>query len=587
MSFNPKDKSDIQDLKKSMELSQRQMEHTRETRRKMIVEYAGQNYSTDAQKMVPTNFLEQAVSTYLRMTAAKRPAALVTTDSPDLRATEAELQIGVNDVIKAIDLESKIDRWVLDGIFSMGIMKVGLKPSDTELVIDDYSAANSDIFAETVDLDEWVHDMFGRHFENVRYQGHRVRSLMDNVRDGDFFDGEAKDLLQPVSRLSNRLGAHGEFKVENISKGQGVGIEDDRHVWTEWWEMWIPSDNLIVFLPTWRDDKVLKVVEWNGPEWGPYNFLTFGSVPNNILPLSPVQNIFDLHDLANHLFRKLGRQAERLKKITGFRGSATEDAERLNQANDGESFHMEDPAGINEMQLGGISRETLAMFLQTREQFNAMAGNIDALAGLESGAPTLGQDRLLTQAASRKIIDMQDRVVKATRRVMESIAFWYWDDPLDNRVLIREIGGIKFPTKLRRDGKFTNFRIEIDPFSMRDESPQEKLGKLQAIVQGVLLPLLPLMQSQGIIFDVEEYLDLVEKFTGLTELKRLLKFSSGDRLEQSPQESPFRAQPPVKEKESGSPRGGRSATGSGRVLQDVLLGGSPQANEMAQLVGAA
>jgi hypothetical protein len=90
-------------------------------------------------------------------------------------------------------------------------------------------------------------------------------------------------------------------------------------------EVYLPKEQLIVTLPFgpgFGDDDVLRVVEYEGPERGPFHMLGFAYVPDNVLPVPPASIWYYLQVMGNRIARKIGRQAERMKTVLAYDGIA-------------------------------------------------------------------------------------------------------------------------------------------------------------------------------------------------------------------------------------------------------------------------
>src|SRR5690606_30707873 len=81
-------------------------------------------------------------------------------------------------------------------------------------------------------------------------------------------------------------------------------------------DVYLPEPNLVQTWAASNDftclyDEPLYEVEWDGKRpLGPYHFLNLGPTPAGTLPSSPGQNIVNLHNFVQPLFRKLRDQAE-------------------------------------------------------------------------------------------------------------------------------------------------------------------------------------------------------------------------------------------------------------------------------------
>ena len=101
---------------------------------------------------------------------ARDPQALITSRVPKLRERAKEFQLAANHVFHEIRLGRHLRECVIDAMFSMGVMKVGLRPAgqgDEESWLHDSGKP----FAEPVGLDDWVHDMTCAHKSSYNPNG--------------------------------------------------------------------------------------------------------------------------------------------------------------------------------------------------------------------------------------------------------------------------------------------------------------------------------------------------------------------------------------------------------------------------------
>ena len=253
-----------------------------------------------------------------------------------------------------------------------------------------------------------------------------------------------------------------------------------------------------------------------------------------------------MHDIANDLYCKMSGQADDQKTVYTYRGASADDAKRINDAPNNQYLRVDgNPSDIREMNLGGVDQKTMAFFLQTQQQISRFAGNLDALAGLAVQAGTLGQEEIIKASSSLRIDDMKDQVVGAVRRLIKDIAYYEWGDPLADPVIRKVIGGeaiveTSFPES--RQGEFSDYKIDIDPYSMSGKTPSGQLASMMRALNEVILPMMPLIQQQGGTFDLREFLRKYGKLANLPDLDRLVVFSNfGQEKDSSSQ--PIRQSP--------------------------------------------
>lgn len=534
MAFDPESPKDLARLRSAMTRSRTQLQPFREKRLAAVRQFVGFNYSDDgAADRVPINLLELLITTYARQLVPNDPQAGVTTRNRQLKPMAKTFELRVNDELKHMDFGESLRRVVIDSLFSVGIMKVGIAVGDP-VEIDGEQVYAQTVYADPVDLDDWVHDMSARTFSEARFCGNRYRMPLEEIRDNPMFDSKVRKLVAPSTEQTvNETGDPRIYQVSRSTYGAG-GEDADIQQQGELWDVWCPEANAVVTI--WSDGyhpllgedmKPLRVVEWTGPDCGPYHMLAMMDVPGQVMPLSPVANTLDLHELANQLYRKVARQAERQKTILAYRSGTEKDADRVRNAEDGEAVKMDSPDKAKELRFGGVDNNNFAFLLQLREQFSYFAGNLDAIAGLGPQADTLGQDRLIAASASKRLSEMGDRTIRFTRKVLRSIGYWLWSDPVGEKTLVKRVKGtdIEIPVEWKpglRRGNYLDYEIEVAPYSFVEASPQAKANFLIQYLQQVALPLAGQMEQQGVGINLQALNETISQYYNLPELLDIL-----------------------------------------------------------------
>ena len=526
--FNPNNPKHIKRLLEAARHSRKQLQPFRKHRFDAIQQYVGYNYSdTGAREIVPANLLELAVSIYVRQLVAANPQVLISTPHRELKASAVNRELAINHLIKEIRLQKTIEEFVLDAMFSVGIVKVGMVKSGV-IEIEGFPYDVGQPYAGVVSLDDWVVDMSAKRYEEAAYSGNRYRVLYDEIMESDAYMNTEK--LQPT--LKKEMNIEGEQKAESISQGTAQYDRDEYQDYVDLWDYWLPKEGLIITVPA--DDgnehaQPIRIVEWAGPESGPYHLLGFGEVSDSIMPLSPVALWRDFHDLSNEIFRKLGRQAKRQKESLVYQGTSAEDAERQVNSLDGEAIREDTPGATRVLTYGGPNQINLAFLMQMMNMFNRFSGNLDTLGGLAAQSETLGQDKLLTESASKRVQAMQDRVTGVVKEVISSLSWQLVNDPLIQLPLTKRIPGVDQSIDFvfsaeSLEGDFDDYNYDIEPFSMQYKSPATRLNTINVLMQNTVIPAIPMMGEQGIQINWDGYMRMVAKLTGMVELEDLLIF---------------------------------------------------------------
>lgn len=527
-----------QRLRNAMDYSRRRLQPFRDHRVAFVRQYVGYRYSDDGTKnKVPVNLMEMAVSVYCRALAANKPRVIVSSHKPQYKPMAYEIELALNQLLEEIQFGETMQHAVRDAMFSMGIVKVGLAYGGKMHV----AGSTLDVgqpFADTVDLDDWVHDMSARKWGECSYMGNRYRLPTEFLKQSDMFtfkNGTERMLGAPLNSDYNEFGGE---KVEVLSRGQ-EGAYDEYLQYNELWDVYVPQDQLVVTFIS--DDQgspfgePIRVVEWEGPEEGPFHILSFSEVPNNIMPVSPASLWYDLHDLYNRLYNKLGRQAERQKTLLGVQSAAGDDGERVINAQDGEAVRLDNPANAKEYAFGGPVQENLAFAIHTKDLFSWQSGNLDSIAGLGPSTDTVGQDRLIAMESSKRTAHMEDRTAHFTSGIVKALGLFLWEDPLIELPLTKRPKGsdISIPSRWtpdQREGTFWDYNIGIEPYSMQHKSPSVRVQTISQVMSSFVLPLMPQLEQQGIVVNWEGLLRTIAKYTDMHEIEDLLMFGNDSAM---------------------------------------------------------
>jgi hypothetical protein len=284
--------------------------------------------------------------------------------------------------------------------------------------------------------------------------------------------------------------------------------------------------------------------------------------------------------LANTIFRKLGRQAERQKTNPVYRAGAEAEAERRKEANDGEWVRSDDPGATNVVSSGGIDQTNLAFLLQVKDMYFTLGGNLDALGGLSPQAETLGQDQLLLGSATNRLVDMQDRTTEGVTNVIRALMWYEWTDPLRSRKLKFRVPGTSIDMELnwtpeQREGDMIQYEMVVQPYSMVSSSPGSKLQAISQVFDRFIAPYQPQMQEQGVGVNFENLMRTISKYGNLPELEDMLDFGqpppvdvAGGGSASSPRQAPVTTRNNVRTNIPGANR-----QGADTALAAILAGG--------------
>lgn len=537
------DKQRLSRLRESIRWSKQRLQGFATRRMEALREYLGNNYGDENKReKVPVNLIELVINIYQQQLVARTPRALVTTHHRQLKPAAHNFGLALDQQFQEMDLRNTLWDAVLEAMFAMGIVKVGLNREEAvEIggILHDVGAP----FADVVAFDDYVVDMSVSKFEKVAYEGDRYRLPLWQIQQSSQFDESVTKHLTP-DRDDRSIDDMGEDRSQSVS---GIdGSVEEYHETVELLDLWLPQDGLFVTIP-WSDNlsersigqQILRVSEWEGPERGPYHKLSFGRAPGNLIPTNPVSHLIDMHDLINRLWRKLGRQAERQKDVTFVRKGLERDGEAVIKANDGEVVGVEDPNSVGVAKFGGIDNGNMAFMLSAKDLFSWLGGNLDSLGGLSPSAETATQDQLIADSASKRMASMQEATLEFTQGIIKDIALYMWNDPLISIPYTKRVEGTDIELEgtwdeTAKEGDFLEYNFKIEPYSMVHNSPSTKLQTINMVWTQYILPAMPVLQAQGAMPNVEGLLRTVAKYSDLSEIEDLVTFSGVSNMEQGP-----------------------------------------------------
>ena len=566
---------DFDKLITAVDWSIQQLATPRAKRIDAIRQYVGSHYSDGGtDHRVPTNFLELAVTVYTRQLAARAPRVMITPKNRDLKPDAYSMEIALNQIPDEIDLGGTVRRAVMEAMFAYAVVKVGICSSESKILGHEYGRP----FADLVSIDDHFMDMSAKSRDRIQFEGNDYWVSLETARE--------MGLPYNVEADKHTLtGDQGDEHAGSIGSSESADVYVDR-VWLR--DVWLPKEHeLVTYSVTTR--KMLRRVSWDGPSSGPYHMLGYSDVPGNLLPLPPVALWRDLHELGNSLFRKLGRQADSTKAVLAFGGGNDDDVEALKRARDGDGirYNGQKPEPIK---VGGVDAPTLAFYLQTRDLFSYFAGNIDSLGGLAPQTDTVGQDKMLGEAASTRLKHMADQVRDFCKEIFRDLAWYEWTDPVRERIIQKPVKGTEIVveskwSKETRRGDFLDYNFEIDAYSMQDDTPSTKMQKIALIMERFVIPLMPYIQEQGGHVDFNEFLQLVGRLSNTPEISDIVHFDD------PPMQPEIKGDPHAKTMSNNTTRTydrvsrpGATRSGKDDVMSRILMGGGVQDSE-ADLVG--
>jgi hypothetical protein len=295
----------------------------------------------------------------------------------------------------------------------------------------------------------------------------------------------------------------------------GLEEQDDKRLYRQvWcWDIYLPKQKLVCLFVE-GEEKPIQVYKWDGPKEGPYDLIGFDWAPDMVLPSPPVINLLPLHNVINVLTRKLERQAARQKTLTVYRAGGEDDASAIKKAMDGQTVALTDPESVRELKFGGPDPLNSNMEMQFENEFDTQAGGLQTLGGTEAMADTARQEMLMNRSASVQVQKMQEEVFKSLDVLIRKHAWYIWTDNLRSYDAIKSDTTGKYRWKISidpevREGDFLDYNFKINPYSLKERTPEQEAQALIGLWNTVIIPNMPLYQASRQMPNAVEYTNRV------------------------------------------------------------------------------
>lgn len=450
---------------------------------------------------IPLNGHALYARTMIQFLAAHQPRLKISTDVGPWKPHMETIGFQASRVMRDEKFGFKQQRWVLDALmYSPGILRVCQEwrriPIGDE---GDYTEALRSV-VENIDWSDWGYDTAASTVYNADFTFIRSRHAVDDILANPMFRDVDPETVRGWA--CSDMGDSTRLFFENDDKSQPY-----REMVTLC-ECWDKCENRIKIWPWDGTEFELYNEPWEGHDNGPDHYLDFLDVPNHVVGLSPMCVLHNLIEATNRALSKSIKQTDAAKTIMRIKGGNRAEAEAIMESLDGTAVY-DDGGGIAELfSVGGPDAKTMAMVPILKDLFNWLGGNINELGGLGVSAPTATQGKLLSDAASGMVSFMQARTQEAVRLACEAIVHNELADPIGTEVMPESMADgqtywRKLTPEMRNQIDKMLVNVDIDVFSMRYRSPEQRLQGVMQWWNGFAVPSYQMLAAQGGEYDVQ------------------------------------------------------------------------------------
>lgn len=468
--------------------------------------YPGQSQRWLPRTSIP--LISMTARAWSRYLIAKSPRVAATPIDPGMQSWAESRETSTNQRIQRSNLARELRDFGNQSLCSLGIMHIGPVYEGTN---DGY---RMDLETRSIDRVDWICDLGSAYPETCDVQGHRFRMPLIDVHQHPMFDPE----------LRKQVFDNGQMQREEDPRFRQSRFHD-LYRYVDMACVYERRRNKLVYFPWEQRHLKLAEIEWQGPVQGPYLYLYYEKPPGVATPIAPLSHLAVKHRSCNILDDKAMEQANASKGLFLYTNASKEEAQRQINAYNNQAVLAESGAA-RYMHIGGAAGDLVAMQEKQRRDFSWGAGGLDTYAGLQTMAPTLGQERLLRGAANEMLSDMGEYAQLAMHDLCNRL-FWFdgRDPDPEPQLLIKRYRGQAYPawwTKQHREFALLHeFNVTVEPYSYVMRTPESRLADVLGALQ-IFQTLRGEAAAQGMMIDVEAVVRTVAKAKNLPELYDVL-----------------------------------------------------------------
>lgn len=412
--------------------------------------------------------------------------------------------------------------------FGPGLTKIGIARGPVAGTPDfrDWRQDPGRVFWRPISFDDWILDPRCRRREEAQMEGDKYVICRDDAR----ANGYKADVLDKLDELMTKKLAEGATRGMS---GPGGTDDDPLYVEYRFADVWLSRENVVVTISVDVGSEsfgFLDEVDWDGPEGGPYDMLTLGELPmDNPLPVTPVEQIMDLHEAQNVLARKAKDQSEAEKTIWTYGLQSEADAKRAGDSPTHKLVGMVDPHAIDQLSFPGASRELLDTIIIYQQWANRNGPNVDLIGGQKAQSGTLGQDQMLFAQSGAVIDDMKAAAQEFLEGCVRRVAWYVWGRETSMPVMLK-MAGEEFPLTWGPEerpaenlGDFLDLTFKVSVYQMGLDSPKQQYERTNDLIKNVVVPLMPQSMAQGVYVDMAKLIASQAKKANIDDTEEWLK----------------------------------------------------------------
>ncbi len=493
------------------------------------------------------NLIDRGVSTIVPFLIEGNPRVLVESQVVNYKPWAYTSTLGLNYLIQKMNLaQDVLIPAAVNSMFGSGITRTDFY-YDRIITIDDEVIKLGTPKVELIDDTNYIGDPSAKRRSDFAFEGDIYTLPTEYAK--EFFSGMKKgfnpDWISPDITMTQ------EFNPREITNPDFDRKMFALRDYTTFIDIYLRDENsIITIMPKDKTPKILNEKEWEGPGEGPYDVLGYNYMPESPIPIPPAWLWHDMDVSANIVLDKMRELVENQKDLVTYSAESQADMDRAMNASNSSAVRVDSPEGIKSISLNGIKDKsnwdylTFIMMEQTKQ-----GANPDVMAGRGASAPTLGQEQMIYQNATRVVGNMYNRYHDFMTSIIRKLAWAFWTDPQLEVPVIKEIKGYgplpEIFTEPEKVADFYDFVFDVIPYSTQRTSPEMQYQKIMQLMTQFTIPTLQMAMAQGAQLDIPGLNQVLADYVGIKNFKQFYRTA----VPKPGEVVPYSMQPSTKRKE--------------------------------------
>lgn len=499
---------------------QKRQEVPLQKRQKLLALWASGFFDSGYSRTHLINLIDRGVFTIVPYLVEGNPKILVETKIANCRPWAFTTQLALNFILDKMNFaERTLIPAAINSMFGAGITRT-FTEYDRVINLDDNIIKYGNSVIRVIDDADYIGDVAAKTRDDFIIEGDIYKLPTDYAK--DLYSKFADDISSDCKLTS-------DYHPEKISNGEWDINRLSLREYTSFVDLYLYDEGItITIMPYGKAAKVLHTVEEDGPGGSPYDFLGYKFFPGTTYPIPPAWAWHDLDTTMNIMAQTARQQAESQKDIIAVTPQNRDFAKKIVTAKNLDILEADNPRdSINKLSLGGVNPENYNWMNFAEQAFTKTGASSDVLAGRGSQSPTLGQEQMVFENASRIVNNMHTRFQGFMTSIINKLAYKVLQDPSEYIPLIHHVPGVgDLPRVFSSADKvedFYSFVFKVMPYSTQRTSPKVLAQELMGFMTQWVLPTYQFAAQQGAELDVPTVTRILSDYMGFENFNQFYK----------------------------------------------------------------